>query len=166
MRVFDFFSNRNLQDEVAKLQLLLEKPGNGVMFFNANLMVSRVNQSAAELFRQHRQVFEQVMPDFDSQHLVGTSLDNFTAIPAHVFSDLRKQHKSWSNIMSLGEEKFHVSLLPLIDEQGIFKGGIFEFYCVTEQLKQDAEADRSKSVLHQYGQNDDNNDQFNQGEAF
>lgn len=148
MRAFNLFPNRSQQDEIAKFQLLLEKPGNGVMFFNANLVVSRVSQPATELFRQHRQVFEKVMPDFDIQHLVGTSLHNFTAIPVNVFSELRKQHKSWSNIISLGEEKFHVSLLPLIDEQGVFKGGVFEFQCATDHLKLEAEADRSKSVLH------------------
>jgi methyl-accepting chemotaxis protein len=48
----------------------------------------------------------------------------------------------------LGEEKFHVSLLPLVDEQGIFKSGVFEFWCATDHLKLEAEADRSKSVLH------------------
>ncbi|WP_262964630.1 methyl-accepting chemotaxis protein [Methylobacter psychrophilus] len=148
MTVIDYFFNRNQQDELAKLQLLLEKPGIGVIFFDANLVISKISRSTAKLLREKQPVFEKIMPEFDIQRLVGTHLEKFTAIPDQVFSLLRKQHKGWSDIISIGEENFQVSLLPLIDQKGIFNGGVFEFSCVTDQLKQEAEADRSKSVLH------------------
>ncbi|MGZ4957587.1 MAG: PAS domain-containing protein, partial [Methylobacter sp.] len=147
MNVIDHLFNRSQQDETAKFQLMLEKNGNGFMFFNANLVVSKVSQSADKLFSQHRQIFEKIMPNVDIQHLAGTSINNFTVIPDQVFTDLSKEHKSWSNIISLEDEKFQVSLSPLVDKQGVFKGGIFEFQCVTDHLKQEAEADRFKSVL-------------------
>ncbi|MGZ5536682.1 MAG: hypothetical protein ACXWFP_19285, partial [Methylobacter sp.] len=147
MNVIDHFFNRSRQDEIAKFQLMLEKNGNGFMFFNANLVISRVSQSADKLFSQHRQVLEKMMPNVNVQHLVGTSISNFTVIPDQVFTELGKQHKSWSNIILLGEESFQISLSPFVDKQGAFKGGIFEFQCVTNHLKQEAEADRSKSVL-------------------
>ncbi|MDO9104779.1 MAG: methyl-accepting chemotaxis protein [Methylovulum sp.] len=147
MKLLDFFTHRNRQDEIARLQLFLEKNSHGVMFFDARLNISSANSSAVKLFRQHRLAVEQVMLDFDTQNLVGASLVNFTAIPTQVFSELRKQHKSWTSTLSLGEEKFHVSLLPLADDRGIFKGGVFELCCTTEHLKLETDADRSRSVL-------------------
>ena len=148
MKVIDYFFNRTQQDEVAKLQLLLEKPGTGVMLFNAQFVISKANTSAIKLFRQHQQIIEKAMPNFNMQQLLGSSLDDFSAIPDHVFSDLRKQHKNWSNIILLGEDKFKVSLLPLVNKRSIFKGGVFELSCITDQFKQEEEADRSKSILH------------------
>ncbi|MEY3289234.1 MAG: hypothetical protein RLZZ419_1476 [Pseudomonadota bacterium] len=148
MKVIDYLFNCNQQDENAKFQLLLEKSGIGIIFFDTRLLISKVNLSAIKLVRQNQQIFEKIMPEFDIEHLVGTHLKAFTAIPDQVFSELRKQHKGWSNIILIGEESFQVSLLPLIDQKGIFNGGVFEFSCVTDQLKQEVEADRSRSVLH------------------
>jgi len=102
MNVIDRLFNRNHQDEVAQFQRFLEKTANGIIFFNANMVVSRVSQSADKLFSQHQQVFETAMPDFDAQHSVGISITDFTAIPNQVFSDLCKRHKSWSKNGILG----------------------------------------------------------------
>ncbi len=149
MSVFNLFSNRNQKDELAQFGLLIEKSGNGVLFFDANLVISKASLSATKLLRQHQAVFEKVMPNFDIQHLVGASLDSFTVIPGPIFSELRKQHKSWSAIIPVGEENFQLTLTPFVDLHEVFKGGIFEFSYVTEQLKQDAETDRALSVLQQ-----------------
>ncbi|WP_371744865.1 methyl-accepting chemotaxis protein [Methylobacter sp. S3L5C] len=148
MKVIDYLFNRNQQHENTQFQLFFEKTSNGLIFFNANLVISKVSLSAAKLFQQHQQVFEKLMPDFNIQHLVDTRIDSFTTIPAQVFLELYKEHKSWAKMMSLGEETFHVSLLPFVNEYGIFKGGVLEFWYATEYLKLEVEADRSKSVLH------------------
>ncbi len=147
MNVIDRFFNRNHQDEVAQFQRFLEKTANGIIFFNANMVVSRVSQSADKLFSQHQQVFETAMPDFDAQHSVGISITDFTAIPNQVFSDLCKRHKSWSKMVSLDKEIFHVSLLPFVDNEGVFNGGVLEFWYATDYMKQEAESDRAQSVL-------------------
>jgi len=149
MNVIDRFFNRNHQDEVAQFQRFLEKTANGIVFFDANLVVSRVSQSADKLFSQHQQVFETAMPDFDAQHSIGISITDFTAIPNQVFSDLCKQHKSWSKMVSLDKEIFHVSLLPFIDNEGVFNGGVLEFWYATDYMKLEAESNRAKSVLQQ-----------------
>jgi len=147
MNVIDRLFNRNHQDEVAQFQRFLEKTANGIIFFNANMVVSRVSQSADKLFSQHQQVFETAMPDFDAQHSVGISITDFTAIPNQVFSDLCKRHKSWSKMVSLDKEIFHVSLLPFVDNEGVFNGGVLEFWYATDYMKQEAESDRAQSVL-------------------
>jgi len=147
MNVIDRLFNRNHQDEVAQFQRFLEKTANGIIFFNANMVVSRVSQSADKLFSQHQQVFETAMPDFDAQHSVGISITDFTAIPNQVFSDLCKRHKSWSKMVSLDKEIFHVSLLPFVDNEGVFNGGVLEFWYATDYMKLEAESDRAQSVL-------------------
>ncbi len=147
MSLFDYGFNRGQKNEMAQFQQFFEKTGNGVMFFDAQLVISKVSPSAAKLFRQHQSIFEKLLPDFDTQHLVGANLNSFTAIPNQVFSALRKQHKDWSAMVALGEEHFHVSLLALVNQQGEFTGGVFEFWYATGYLKLETEADRSKSVL-------------------
>ncbi|MDD5580297.1 MAG: hypothetical protein PHY16_13580 [Methylobacter sp.] len=146
MKILDFFSNRSQMDGVDQFQLFLDKSSNALMFFNADLEINKVSQSAVKLFREHWQVFQKTAPDFDLLQPMGARLDNFIAIPETVFSELR-QLKSWANFVSLGEEKLHVSLLPLADKQGMFKGGVFEFWHATDYLKLEEASVRAKSIL-------------------
>ena len=147
MSLFDYCFNRGQKNEKVQFQLFLEKTSNGILFFDAKMVITKASSSANTLLKANQSVFEQVMPNFDALHPVGTSIENFSVIPNRVFSDLRKQHKAWTKMMAVGEEIFHGSLLPFVDQQGIFQGGLFEFWYATEYSKLEVEADRAKSVL-------------------
>ena len=131
MSLFKLFTNPELISAAANFNAFLDNTGNGIIFFDQNLQASHASKTAVRLYEEHQAEFMAVAPAFNIKNIAGVRLEAFKLIPEKAIEDLAK-NKKWLKMLSLGDEKCHVTLTPLFDNLKNFKGAMMEFWWATE----------------------------------
>ena len=153
MKPFSWFSNNTSAEDNSQIlrnSQALENMSACVMMADKDRVIVFANKAVRSLLKELEADIREVLPNFSADNLVGQSIDQFHANPAHqerILANLRQE--SVSNI-SVGRINFRLTLVPLFDGQGQNMGTSVEWVDISQQLvnqgKLDA-IDRSQAAI-------------------
>jgi len=120
------------------------------MMVDRNLVITYVNQSTINLFREHEATFKEHYPGFSADELVGSSIDQFHQNPEHqrrVLSDPR--NLPYRAEMSVGKLRFAINVVALLDSRKQHVGCALEWQDVTGHREREAEIERLTQAIEQ-----------------
>ena len=103
-----------------------------MMIVDKNSHIIFVNEGARTMFVNHKNEFSKVWPKFDSENIIGLSVDLFQLDKSQdrrVISDARTL--PFDLDMSIGGLKFHVSIGGVFDRDNEYMGNVFQWDDVT-----------------------------------
>ena len=107
-----------------------------ILILDNEQKVEFINPSALSLMEAYKKHIRTVYPNLDLDAVVGTSLRSVTAIPDSFLAKLRdKSRKKFEKFVPVGEETFHITIHPILSEDGRDLGSSVEFWYATEYLR-------------------------------
>ncbi len=133
----------DLKDSVMRnirLQSALESVSSGVMMADAENIITYMNPSAVEIFRNAQDAIRKGIPKFDADKIIGSHIDTFhTSSKNAVVNGLQSKHDA---SLSVGDSEFTFTANPVLAEDGTRLGTVVEWQDVTEKLAHEREADQ------------------------
>jgi methyl-accepting chemotaxis protein len=120
--------------EAGIIKRALDVSATAVMIADSHFAISYTNQSLAKMMQTVEAEMRKALPQFDSQQLIGSSIDRFHQNPQQqrqLLQNLTSTHKSDLRIEGL---TFDLKASPIRGPQGEFLGTVVEWNNITEQL--------------------------------
>jgi len=134
-------SERQVAAENARVRSALDNVSSNLMLTDAERTIIYMNKSAYKLFHESREEIRQVLPGFDPEKLVGTSIDTFHRNPAHQQKLLEALKDTHQAEIQVGDLTMEIIVNPVIDEQGKRLGTAVEWSDRTEEIAVEREID-------------------------
>lgn len=114
-----------------------------VMMADENYNIVYVNDSVTEMLRTNQTKLREVLPQFNVDTLIGTSIDSFHVNPAHQRGMLDKLTSVYKTDLKLAGFTFGLIATPVFDSSGKRIGTVVEWDDKTERL---ALAEQEKAI--------------------
>ncbi len=125
--------------ENLRIRNALDRCSTNVMIADASNTIIYMNDSVTSMMQRNQSELQKVLPQFDSQKLVGQNIDIFHTNPAHqqnLLAGLRSTYKTQINVGSLA---FNLSASPVFDEDGSRSGTVVEWADRTHEVATEKE---------------------------
>lgn len=126
------------RDEAAKAMRInqaLDNVQSGVMLANTDFEIIYTNDSVERMFKAAEQDFRQHLPHFDTDKLIGASIDSFHQDPAHQRRLLENLKGNYSSELLIAGQHMHVVVSPVINDDGEHIGFVAEWQNRTHEVK-------------------------------
>jgi methyl-accepting chemotaxis protein len=139
---------RLVQNQVARLQSIVDGSQVAMMTIDRNLVITWVNEATMELMRRNEKALQALYRGFDANRLVGTCIDAFHANPAHQRKLLADPHNlPYETDIHVGPLTFHIRVGALHDTDGAYVGNCLEWADVTELRRKEIDVARLQSAI-------------------
>ncbi len=115
-------------------QRALDAVTSNVMVANHENVITYMNESVMSMMRIAEDDIRKELKNFDTNHLIGTSIDNFHKNPAHQQSMLKALKSTYRTQIKVGGRSFNLIANPIIDDAGKRLGTVVEWLDVTAEL--------------------------------
>ncbi len=110
-----------------RVKTALDIIASNVMMVDEAYNIAYMNGSLKTMFRDAEGELSRALPQFDSNHLMGASLDMFHKDPAAERRMLDSLTGSHQSNMEIGSQKFFVVSTPVVDKHGKRIGTVVEW---------------------------------------
>lgn len=124
---FEFAESRRAADEMTRVKNALDNVSTGVMIADPNRRIIYTNKSVVNILRTAQDDIRKVLPNFDAEQLLGTSIDAFHKNPAHQAQLLASLTNNYSANLEIGSRHMTVSANPVINDRGERLGSVAEW---------------------------------------
>ncbi|MGV6819588.1 MAG: methyl-accepting chemotaxis protein [Parvularcula sp.] len=101
---------------------------------DTDLIIRHVNPAALTLWRNNREFFQKVWPDFDPENMIGRCIDGFHKDPAKQRQLLSNPDRlPFQTEITLGDLKIRLKVAAARDRSGAHIGSVLEWTDVTEE---------------------------------
>ena len=121
-------------DANAQLRRALDVTRTAMMIADDRHVIRYVNHSVVELLRNQQASLREAFPDFDAEHLVGTSIHRFHAHPERIRGLLDTLMKPHHGRIRIGPVHFAQVVTPVFDAGGARIGFAVEWHDRTQEL--------------------------------
>ncbi len=121
-------------DANAQLRRALDVTRTAMMIADDRHVIRYVNHSVVELLRNQQSSLREAFPDFDAEHLVGTSIHRFHAHPERIRGILDTLLKPHHGRVRIGPVHFAQVVTPVFDARGARIGFAVEWHDRTQEL--------------------------------
>jgi methyl-accepting chemotaxis protein len=118
-----------------RLQAALETVTSCVMIADKDRKIIYMNPAVTQMMKNAEADLRKVFPGFDTDRLIGSSMDQFHKNPMHqqrILSELSSIHKAQINV---GGRAFGLTASPIIDAQGQRLGSVVEWFDRTTETR-------------------------------
>ena len=125
--------------ENLRIRNALDKCSTNVMIADARNVIIYMNETVTAMMQRNEAALRKVLPQFDSQKLLGQNIDIFHKNPAHqknLLDGLRTTHHAQ---ISVGVLSFGLSASPVLDANGIRSGTVVEWLDRTHEVATEKE---------------------------
>jgi methyl-accepting chemotaxis protein len=98
-----------------------------VMIADAEYNIMYMNQTLTAMMKEAEAELRKVLPQFDSNKLIGACMDIFHKNPAHQRGMLDKLTSTFESHIEVGTQKFHLVATPVMDAHGKRAGVVVEW---------------------------------------
>ncbi|MDP2098647.1 MAG: methyl-accepting chemotaxis protein [Methylobacter sp.] len=126
------------REEAAKAMRInqaLDNVQSGVMLANTDFEIIYTNDSVERIFKAAEQEFRQHLPHFDTDKLIGASIDSFHQDPAHQRYLLENLKGNYSSELLIAGQHMHVIVSSVINDDGEHIGFVAEWQNRTQEVK-------------------------------
>ncbi len=124
---FEFAESRRAADEMTRVKNALDNVSTGVMIADSSRRIIYTNKSVVNILRTAQADIRKVLPNFDAEQLIGTSIDAFHKNPAHQAQLLANLTNNYSANLEIGSRHMTVSANPVINDRGERLGSVAEW---------------------------------------
>jgi len=128
-----------LANDNMRIKIALDNTSTNVMVADKDLNIVYLNDSLDKMLRESERDLRKVLPNFDSNKLIGTNIDVFHANPAHQRQMLNGLNTSINSNIKVGAYDFNLVVNPVRDENGVRLGSVVEWKDMTQELAIEAE---------------------------
>src|SRR5690606_24726210 len=128
--------------ENLRIRTALDSSGTSVMITDPGRTIIYANAAVTELLRQHDDQIRSVLPEFETDRIIGTSIDAYHADPAAIAGMLEKLQGVHQSEISLGGAHFGQSVARVDDTDGALLGYVVEWRDRTPQVRVEVELGR------------------------
>ncbi|WP_163830800.1 PAS domain-containing protein [Spartinivicinus ruber] len=125
--------------ESSRVKQALDVATTNVMIADNNFDIIYMNESAVEMMQAAEADIKQEINNFDSNNLLGGSIDRFHKNPAHQRKVLNELTSTYKSKISVGRRTFNIISTPILDKNGERLGSVVEWDDQTEKLAKDKE---------------------------
>lgn len=143
----DLTEIRKQEAYILRVKSALDRASANVMVADADENIVYMNDAVLGVLRNAEQDIRAVLPNFDVNNLLGKSIHEFHANPAHQKGILAKMSGTHRAEISVGPRKFSFIMNPINNEDGTRAGYVVEWSDVTEQRAIEAEVDAVVSAV-------------------
>ncbi|OBU69239.1 chemotaxis protein [Stenotrophomonas maltophilia] len=118
----------------AQIRQALDVSRTAMMFADNDHVIRYVNRSVVALLRNQQATLRQAFPDFDAEHLVGSSIHRFHANPDRIRAILNGLQLAHNGKVQIGPVHFAQVVTPVFDAQGARLGFAVEWHDRTHEL--------------------------------
>jgi methyl-accepting chemotaxis protein len=121
-------------EENSRLRVALDRIGAGAMVTDLNGKIIYANDFAKSIFRTQASEFRQVLPQFDTEQIVGQSLDIFDRVPSLQRNVLAGLSSSYTTDAVVGGARLRVTSNPVIGGDGKPLGTVLQWLDRTQEV--------------------------------
>ena len=122
------------KDAAMRINTALESVTANVMLADGDYKITYLNRAMRALFKQYEQDIRSVLPNFNANKLIGSSMDQFHKNAAHQRAILDKLSSTFtSKDMQLGSLWVRVIINPVVDSHGKRIATVTEWLDITEE---------------------------------
>ncbi len=144
----DVTAKRRLDREMTTLKNSLDNATSNVLMCDRDLIVTYINKAAYDKLKALEGEIRKVMPNFNTDKIVGTCIDGFHKVPSHQRQILDNPknlpHKA---DIQLGPLTLELNVTAIISEKGEYLGNSLEWSDVTAKRRLDREMTTLKNAL-------------------
>lgn len=130
---------RQANEHNARTRVALDASRTGMMIADEQHIIRYANRSVLALLRNQQAELRKQFPEFDADHIVGTSIHQFHADPERIRHLLDALDGSHEGRIQVGNAHFSQTVTPVRGEQGQSLGFVVEWHDRTEELKLERE---------------------------
>jgi methyl-accepting chemotaxis protein len=101
------------------------------------------NDAGSNIFRLRAAEIRKQLPQFDAEHIVGTSFDSFHRVPSHQHSLLKGLTSTHTADIKLGAATLRVIANPVVDAAGVRLGTVVQWIDRTAEVAVEEEVQRT-----------------------
>lgn len=119
--------------ENARIKISLDCVSSNVMIADSENTIIYMNPSIVSMMKTAESDIKKDLPKFDSQKLIGISIDEFHKNPAHQQNMLKDLSSTYETSISVGGRIFDLVANPVVSEEGERLGTVVEWKDVTQE---------------------------------
>ncbi|MFC3627197.1 methyl-accepting chemotaxis protein [Vogesella amnigena] len=121
--------------ENTRIRKALDNVTTNVMIADNERTIIYMNRSVQDMLRNAEADIKQVLPNFDSRTLLGTSMDGFHRNPAHQRDLLTNLKQTYTANIVVGKRAFRLIANPVFSDNGERLGSVVEWADETDKLQ-------------------------------
>lgn len=125
----------------ARIKQALDNVTTNVMMADQNRNIIYMNDSVQAMLLNAQSDIKEVLPNFDANNLMGSSIDLFHKNPEHQKSMLAKLSSTHRAQIQVGKRKFGLTANPVFNDNKERIASVVEWEDLTDKLAQQAKAD-------------------------
>ncbi len=125
--------------ENGRVRQALDNVSANVMVADAELNIIYMNDTVRQMFRTAEDDIRKDLPAFDTESLMGSSIDDFHQNPSHQRDILAELTTTFESRLSLGGRTFQITANPVVVGDGERVGTVVEWQDLTERLAREEE---------------------------
>ena len=133
-------------DEASRIRMALDNVSSSVMMADNDRKIFYMNKSAQSLFLEAEADIQQDLPDFDSETLVGASIDDFHAHPEHQSALLESLENRHESQLKIGGRTMRIVANPVTNDEGERLGTAVEWLDRTAEVAVETEVEHIVSA--------------------
>jgi methyl-accepting chemotaxis protein len=119
-----------------------------VMMADADYNIVYINSSLMQMLKHNEAALKKMLPQFDTERLIGANIDIFHRNPAHQRQLLGRLTQTFNSRIQIGELTFDLTASPVFDDQKQRIGTVVEWKDMTEILaREQAEREQMNDNL-------------------
>ena len=123
-----------LNAENAQIRTALDTSHTGMMIADNQHIIRYANRAVLDMLRKQHTALRQAFPDFDADHLVGTSIHRFHKNPARIAGMLDALQHGHKGRIQIGEVSFSQAIMPVVGTDGQRIGFAVEWHDRTDEI--------------------------------
>ncbi|MGI2257898.1 methyl-accepting chemotaxis protein [Shewanella sp. GXUN23E] len=128
-------------EENARVRQALDNASTNIMIANANYEVIYINRASKRLMQDAKQDFKTLLPGFEPERIIGSSIDMFHARPEVQREILEQLDGTFSNQFPVGSRVMGLAASAIIDDEGSRIGTVIEWQDRTAEVAIEREID-------------------------
>ncbi|MFA6121979.1 MAG: methyl-accepting chemotaxis protein [Sideroxydans sp.] len=131
---FEVSNAQRIADEVTRVKIGLDNVSTNVMIADKSRNIIYMNKAISEMFRVAQEDIRKDFPNFDSNSLLGSNIDQFHKNPAHQAQALERLRGTHKATIKIGVRTFALTVNAVINDRGDHLGSAVEWIDRTAEL--------------------------------
>lgn len=129
--------SKRIADENLRVRQALDVCDTSVMMADDNLNIIYMNNAVSKMLKDREKELKEILPNFNTQTLIGTCIDDFHKHPSVQRSILRDLKNTYKTDIKVSHLTFRLLATPLFDAKGKRLGMVVEWDDLTEKITKD-----------------------------
>jgi methyl-accepting chemotaxis protein len=138
---------KRIAGENMRVKVALDNCSANVMVADNSFDIVYMNEAVVDMMKNAEQDIRGDLPGFDTEKLIGTSIDDFHKNPAHQRGVLETLKSTYDAQIKVGGRSFDLVANPIVDNGGERLGTVVEWSDVTQELAIQNEVDNMVSAV-------------------